>query len=145
LRVHHGVLLFIGGTLNLRTLNPFSKKLNQFYRKEFTLSKMATGVAVFDVSEEHLINLYRAILRDSVPILYTLFLSIYLIIFSDTIVNQTRQSIANSEIPFVVKIAGLRWLVGFLWFLAEVISMFFNKKKRAIHDFMANSVVVRIE
>jgi hypothetical protein len=38
LRVHHGVLLFIGGTLNLRTLNPFSKKLNQFYRKEFTLS-----------------------------------------------------------------------------------------------------------
>jgi hypothetical protein len=41
LRVHHGVLLFIGGTLNLRTLNPFSKKLNQFYRKEFTLSRSA--------------------------------------------------------------------------------------------------------
>jgi uncharacterized RDD family membrane protein YckC len=124
---------------------PFVYSVYFHYQFGQTFGKMATGVAVFDVSEEHLINLYRAILRDSVPILYTTFLSIYLIIFSDTIVNQTQQSIANSEIPFVVKIAGLWWLVGFLWFLAEVISMLFNKKKRAIHDFMANSVVVRIE
>jgi hypothetical protein len=47
LRVHHGVLLFIGGTLNLRTLNPFSKKLNQFYRKEFTLSEDHEGPTAY--------------------------------------------------------------------------------------------------
>jgi hypothetical protein len=33
LRVHHGVLLFIGGTLNLRTLNPFSKKVKPILQK----------------------------------------------------------------------------------------------------------------
>jgi len=31
------------------------------------------------------------------------------------------------------------------WTLAEIISMLFNKKRRAIHDFLANSVVIDVK
>jgi uncharacterized RDD family membrane protein YckC len=30
-----------------------------------------------------------------------------------------------------------------LWFLAEVLTMFTNRKRRALHDFIAGTVVVR--
>jgi predicted GNAT family N-acyltransferase len=45
LRVHHGVLLFIGGTLNLRTLNPFSKKVKPILQKRiYTIEMRGRGV-----------------------------------------------------------------------------------------------------
>jgi len=35
-------------------------------------------------------------------------------------------------------------LIPAIWFLAEAISMLTNKKRRAIHDYIAGTVVVRI-
>jgi uncharacterized RDD family membrane protein YckC len=32
---------------------------------------------------------------------------------------------------------------GLLWFLLEIITLFANKKRRALHDFIAGSVVIR--
>jgi len=31
------------------------------------------------------------------------------------------------------------------WGLAEIVSMLFNKKRRAIHDYLANSVVIDVK
>jgi uncharacterized RDD family membrane protein YckC len=33
---------------------------------------------------------------------------------------------------------------GGLWFLAEVVTMLTNEKRRALHDWIAGSVVVRV-
>ena len=42
--------------------------------------------------------------------------------------------------------SGIFWLVislPMLWFFAEVITMLTNQKRRALHDFIAGTVVIR--
>jgi uncharacterized RDD family membrane protein YckC len=34
-------------------------------------------------------------------------------------------------------------ILGQLWFWSEVVTMLFNKKKRALHDFIAGTMVIQ--
>jgi uncharacterized RDD family membrane protein YckC len=50
-----------------------------------------------------------------------------------------------SEVDYASLIPGLFLLsIAILWSLAEILTMATNRKRRAIHDFIAGSVVVRI-
>jgi uncharacterized RDD family membrane protein YckC len=92
-----------------------------------TLGKMWTGIVVLDISE-NAISMFQALKREIVPIC--------LIIVGDVLWS----------FGFLGGHPKLQWIfayVGILWFAAEMITMLFNKKRRAIHDFIAGSVVIK--
>lgn len=101
-----------------------------------TLGKMAVGVKVLDVNEQRAPTLRQAFLRDiGYIILNTLGLGymIYLIVM-----NQS--SVDSHRLALPLQILGG---AAFGWFLLELISMLTNPKRRAVHDLIAGTVVVR--
>jgi len=99
------------------------------YKYGQTIGKKITNVKVVsNLDESKLIGLANAIKRDNVGIILSILgfliynspgqfdLSVYMLLFST---------------------------VG--WGLAEIVSMLFNKKRRAIHDYLANSVVIDLK
>lgn len=106
------------------------------WRTGQTLGKKALKIKVLDVSESRLPTLPQALLRDiGYIVLNTLALAylVFLVLssqYSDVaMVQSTPARIAN-------------W-AGWCWFLLEVITMMTNQKRRALHDFIARTVVVR--
>jgi uncharacterized RDD family membrane protein YckC len=100
-----------------------------------TLGKMAMGVRVLDISERKL-SLRQAVLRDCVPIGLSL-----LIIFDDlprVLAGVNR--VNDGELGLVMQVGMYGTL---LWFAAEFLTMFMSSKRRALHDFIAGTVVVR--
>ena len=101
-----------------------------------TLGKMATGVKVLDVSEERIPTLRQAFIRDIgyiVPNTLSLGYLIYLVV-----AGQYVRGAEDSSLPGQI----LVW-ASLGWFLLEIISMATNDKRRAFHDFIAGTVVVR--
>ena len=97
------------------------------YKFGQTLGKKITNVIVLSYTDESkLIGLANSFKRDSIGILMStiaLFLRVYNI--NDTPFSQYLILFSTSG-----------------WLLAELITMLFNKKRRAIHDFLGNSVVI---
>lgn len=99
-----------------------------------TLGKFVCQVKVLDKSEKPL-QMRQAFYRDVVPIFLFLPLSVY------QIGNVMKGHIADKGLqtfPHVWPFA----TIGFFWFLLELITMMTNRKRRAVHDFIAGSVVV---
>ena len=106
------------------------------WRTGQTLGKRALRIKVLDVSESRLPTLPQALLRDVGYIVLNTFALAYLVFlvldnqYSDVaMVRSTPAKIAN-------------W-AGWCWFLLEVLTMLTNQKRRALHDFIARTVVVR--
>ena len=98
-----------------------------------TFGKMITGVTVLRDDNEESISYQQAFLRES-PYIAILFLgwiaiSYYLVTKSGLVQYQ--------------KFEQLLGYVGLLWFFLEIVTMLFNNKRRALHDFIAGTVVVR--
>jgi uncharacterized RDD family membrane protein YckC len=103
-----------------------------------TLGKMATGVKVLDLSESKLSG-SQALRREIVPIGLTLIglpFGLKLVLQG---VNLHRPELA--EVPGLI--FWIPALAGVGWFAAELVTMLSNEKRRAVHDFIARSVVVR--
>jgi uncharacterized RDD family membrane protein YckC len=101
-----------------------------------TFGKMATGVKVLDVSEERIPTLRQSFLRDIgyiVPNILSLCYLIYQVV--------TNQYFSDSEVTTLP--GDILALVGLGWFLLEIFSMLTNNKRRALHDYIAKTVVVR--
>jgi uncharacterized RDD family membrane protein YckC len=102
-----------------------------------TLGKMLTGVKVLDVSEAKL-SFRQALLRDVVAIVFSLI----------TVANALPRMLAGLD-PFAEP-SQFSWIDKFwmygsvIWFAAELVTMLTNAKRRAVHDFIARSVVVRV-
>jgi uncharacterized RDD family membrane protein YckC len=110
----------------------YSVLMHGFYGQ--TLGKMALGIKVLDVSESP-ISMQQAFLRDSVYIVFnviTQIIWIYLTLHGDPTYLETVNTIET-----IVGTAAR------IWFLAEILSCLTNKKRRAIHDFIAGTVVVK--
>jgi uncharacterized RDD family membrane protein YckC len=101
-----------------------------------TLGKYLMGVKVMDVNEKDVIGYRRAFLRECVWFFAQLAGIIYLTV--DT--TKSVEPIAIHE-TYYKSIVGL---ITSTWFLLEVVTMLFNKKRRALHDFIAGSVVVHL-
>ncbi|MFI4962891.1 MAG: RDD family protein [Legionellales bacterium] len=104
-----------------------------------TLGKMAVNVKAFDISGNKL-TMLQAFRRDMIP----LFLfSISLAIDGPKILHGIYpQNPAFLKINFFFF---LTLLTGMGWYLAELVTMFTNNKRRAIHDYIAGSVVIKTE
>jgi len=104
-----------------------------------TLGKMVCRVRVLDASSEAPITFRHALLRDSVPIVINIIMTVYLLknqtLYWQIVKNQRPESL---PLPLVI-FAGF----GVIWFLLELITMLTNKKRRALHDFIGGTVVCK--
>jgi len=101
-----------------------------------TLGKMATRVKVLDASGAKL-TFKQAFLRDS-P--YLVLVVVDLIITLPYIASGISLGIqSQTALQMVIDNASQ------LWFWAEVLTMLTNNRRRAVHDFIAGSVVVRTD
>ena len=113
-----------------------------FFHGKFgqTLGKMAMKVKLMDISETRIVSYKQAFLRESVPIGLAVMLLPWDIIH---ILNGTSY-IFHSEMVYkdTISLISIYAIAG--WGLLEVVTMLFSSKRRAIHDFIAGSVVVRV-
>ena len=99
------------------------------YKYGQTLGKKITNVKVVSNTDEtKLIGIGNSFKRDSIGIILFLF----------EILLEKYDTENSSFGQFLL------FLSTFGWVLAELISMLFNQKRRAIHDFLANSVVINV-
>ncbi|MCI5194584.1 MAG: RDD family protein [Candidatus Electrothrix sp. AU1_5] len=102
-----------------------------------TIGKYICKVQVVDCKTEKKITFKQAFLRDIVFVIFLLsFESFY-------ICATFGQQEYNQQWLFYIFI-----LLNFsllLWPLIEIITMFFNSKRRALHDFIAGTVVIRTD
>ena len=100
-----------------------------------TLGKMACGVRIFDLGGKS-VSLKQAVLRHIVPILFVPYFAFLQIqnILGGHLANRALGDFSTFLNLFVV------WMG---WILLETITMLTNKKRRAIHDFIASTVVIR--
>lgn len=112
-------------------VSAYSVMLHWRYGK--TIGKMATGVTVLSNSDETRITLRQAILRDSpliaVETIYILLDIFYLVGGTSTVLVSSVEAV-------------LLWFPLF-WYIAEFMTMLSNEKRRAIHDLIAGTVVVK--
>jgi len=101
-----------------------------------TLGKMAMKIQVLDVSEERIPTFRQAFLRDiGYIVLNTLSLVylVYLVLAGEYVVDAEINSLPGRI---------LMW-ASLGWFLLEIITMATNEKRRALHDYIAGTVVIR--
>ena len=108
-----------------------------------TVGKMVCHVKVVDNVTEQPITYKQAIMRDIIPIVLIVLMFVLTVFgFADSMdpVNSSLGANSNSALLVLSMITGS---IMMLWFLAEVITMLTNPKRRALHDFIAGTVVVR--
>lgn len=93
---------------------------------------MATNVKIYDQSETKLISYKQALIRDIVPLSLLAVLQV-LALFIEP----------NSWGIFVYISLVMSFILLF-WSILEIISILFDSKKRAIHDFIAGTVVLKV-
>jgi uncharacterized RDD family membrane protein YckC len=102
-----------------------------------TLGKMAFHVKVVDVTERA-ITVAQAIRRDIVPLMLAV-----VGVVQDSVSILRGENLLLSPRP-VGWFEGTMFFVTVGWFCAEVLTLLANRKRRAVHDFIAGTVVVRI-
>ncbi len=107
-----------------------------------TVGKMVTKVRVVDNQTEASISWRQAFLRESIPIVLGLGSLVWQVLhLLDGSWDYGTPLASESAMG-----AGTFWLLAslpMLWFVVEVLTMLTNKKRRALHDFIAGTVVVR--
>ncbi len=101
-----------------------------------TLGKIATKIKVIDFSELRNISLNQAILRDLFYIIITIGSLIY-IFFKKNYQPFNAKSIIDEFENYGATIT-------LFWVGLELLTMMTNYKKRAVHDYIANTVVIRV-
>ncbi len=100
-----------------------------------TIGKWVCRVRVIDYNSESRITLAQSLLRYIVPILLLPY-SVYYFLstYSSSLLNRDFEESALLVVTLIL----------ITWVLSEIICMRVNKKCRAIHDFIAKTVVVKI-
>lgn len=107
-----------------------------------TAGKRVTKVRVVDFRTEGPISWWQACLRESLAAVLTLTLLGYEV-FALLTGNVTAQNFRSGALEAWNPSFGLLLWLPLLWFCAEVATMLTNEKRRALHDFIAGTVVVR--
>ena len=103
-----------------------------------TLGKMALKIKVLDVSEKQHITYIQALKRDIVPLAITVLLLPYELF---QIIAGKFYMLIPGTMPDKASMILSFTIMG--WFFLEGVTMMFSSKRRAIHDLIAGSVVVR--
>ena len=120
--------------LTLSALLPIIYSIFLHYKYGQTIGKWVAGVKVIDVTETKNINLKQAVFRD---IFYVLVEVIGLCYFLALLLQSADKNYLLDDYK------DFAMTPFFIWTLLELITMLTNYKRRAIHDFLAKSVVVR--
>lgn len=106
-----------------------------FFHYKFgrTIGKWVVGIKVLDSSETKLLSLRQAFLRDS---LYLVIQIIGLLYFLFLVTKTGDLDIIIMDYRNFIDYSFLCWM------LLELLSMLTNDKRRAIHDWLAGSVVI---
>lgn len=105
-----------------------------------TVGKCVTKVRVVDFRTEGRISWRQALLRESIPVV----LSVGCFIgFAITTNGMSPGTFENGKAPASAPFLLLMGLLPLLWFVIEILTMLTNEKMRALHDFIAGTVVVR--
>jgi len=107
-----------------------------------TVGKMVTKVRVVNFRTEGKISWLQAWLREGIPMVLSLCILGYEI-FAVLTRALTPSDIANGQALVAEPTFWLLTTLPGFWFLAEVVTMLTNEKRRALHDFIAGTVVVR--
>ena len=102
----------------------------------YTIGKKLCKVKLLDKNEKDLIGVPRALLRESIWILFTVGLLIYLALQTWEKGYFTEEEITQYQNFQLISAA---------WVIIELVTMLSNNKRRAVHDFIAGSVVVKAE
>lgn len=100
-----------------------------------TFGKMAMGVKIVTYPEELPISYFQAFIRD-LPYFFIYFLETVILV---AIILYPYLAY-NSSLSITLEILNF---AGLAWLLLEIISMLFNEKRRAVHDFIAKTVVIK--
>jgi uncharacterized RDD family membrane protein YckC len=107
------------------------------FRYGQTLGKMFMKVRVLDISEQRGLNFRQAVMRD-----------IFFIALSLLNIGALGVSLffsePNLEENALSHFQGYVSAISVAWVLLELISMLTNNKRRAVHDFIAGTVVVKL-
>lgn len=116
-------------------LLPIAYSILCHYKYGQTVGKKIVNIKVLDISESYGITFRQAVLRDSVILLLTLW----------QIFDVLHNFSFFPEGQFIINYQGEYSEDLFLfWTLIELLSMLFNLKRRAVHDLISKSVVVRL-
>jgi uncharacterized RDD family membrane protein YckC len=108
-------------------------------RRGQTPGKMLTRVRVMDLGEARTPTLREATLRSTPEIVMDL---VFLALMLPSIATGSQDTGAGEEFyPFWMGFA----IVAIVWWSAEIIAALVTAKRRALHDFIAGTVVVRVE
>lgn len=103
-----------------------------------TLGKMAMKVIVLDISE-HPVTFAQAVIR-SLPQLVPVFIAA-----SVSISTMTSPASNEARSDLLGIITSVAYILYFVWQIGDIISALATEKKRALHDFIAGTVVVRTD
>ena len=103
-----------------------------------TLGKMVMGVKVLNHDTETQINVLQALRRESVNLALNI---VWVLLILTVAVSLESHGAISENLAFAVIGFGLLALV---WTVSEFVTMLFNDKRRAIHDCIGKTVVVRI-
>jgi uncharacterized RDD family membrane protein YckC len=107
-----------------------------------TVGKMVTKVRVVDFRTEGRISWRQAWLREGIPMLLSLGMVVQevaaMLKESESTQAVTRGQALVATKPFNLLLELPGW-----WFVAEAVTMLTNEKRRALHDFIAGTIVVR--
>ncbi len=118
-----------------------------------TLGKLGTKLRVVRAKDETPISWVHAILRDLIPLSLSITISVMAIqLFDHAAPTETNQDILamaedRQSLPSVHPASETLAYLGLIilgWYLLELVTMLTNSKRRALHDFIAGTVVVRI-
>ncbi len=102
-----------------------------------TVGKMATGVKVFDKTGELEISWKQSLLRVVVPVLFFV-VSLGYFTYTGTSFEQAWDAGSFELFEYAILFLSIAWLA------AEVITLLSNSRRRAVHDFIAGTVVIRV-
>lgn len=124
----------------LHSLIFYAYSILMHWRFGQTVGKMLMGVRVISVREKRL-TLWQAFARDAVP--FVLSMALLLGFYVPAILRG--MDINKPKDPVVVSAVLALGCISLGWLIAELVTMLTNARRRAVHDLIAGSVVVRLD
>jgi len=129
------VLLIVGTILNHLSFYAYSVYFH--WAKGQTVGKQLMDIRVVDQTETRLLTLGQSLMRDSVSIGLEV-IGVAFFIYRITSITGF-DPLTHDIVDYI-----LDW-TAIAWFLLELLTMLTNERRRAVHDFLAGSVVIKEE
>jgi uncharacterized RDD family membrane protein YckC len=123
------------GSIILQHCSPWIYNVLMHGWRGQTFGKMVARITVLDVTERKM-SMTQAFLRES----------FYVVVNVLSVTLYIKQRFGSGSDPAsLARINAVIVFSGFIWFVIEIVTTLFSEKRRALHDHIARTVVVRSE